>query len=172
MRGLVLEGRLIGRQVRRHWKSGLLQCGLSTLAMLLIILALDVVLHIAIVVAIASSAFIVFIMPHSKASSPRRVIGGHVVAIIVGTAFSTLHPTLGESVILAHVAQDSIAVSSVGVSIFLMVLTKTEHPPAAGTALGLVVGEWASSAVLSVLLGAVVLSAANVLLRPRLTNLF
>ena len=65
---------------------------------LLILLVVDVVLQAAIVVAIASSAFIVFVIPHSTASSPQRVIGGHVVAVIVGTAFSALHltPVLGE----------------------------------------------------------------------------
>ena len=52
-----------------------------------------------------------------------------------------------------------------------MVLTKTEHAPAAGTALGLIVGGWAPSAVFFVLLGAFMLSAANLLLRPRLVNL-
>ena len=98
LRGLLLEGRLIDRRFRRRWKNYLFQCGLSTLALLLILLVVDVVLQAAIVVAIASSAFIVFVIPHSTASSPQRVIGGHVVAVIVGTAFSALHltPVLGE----------------------------------------------------------------------------
>jgi CBS-domain-containing membrane protein len=68
-------------------------------------------------------------------------------------------------------AIDVIAVLSVGLSILLMVLTNTEHAPAAGTALGLVVGGWAPSAILFVLLGAVILSAVHMLLRPHLTNL-
>ena len=82
LRNLDLEGRLIGRRFRQHWRNYLLQCGLSTLALLLVLLVMDVVLQAAIVVAIASSAFIVFIMPHSKASRPLRVIGGHVVATL------------------------------------------------------------------------------------------
>ena len=53
-----------------------------------------------------------------------------------------------------------------------MVLTDTEHPPAAGTALGLVVGGWSPSSVMFVLLGAVLLSVVHMLLRSRLTNLF
>jgi hypothetical protein len=32
----------------------------------------------------------VFVIPHSVASSPQRVIGGHVVAVIVGSVFSSL----------------------------------------------------------------------------------
>ena len=52
-----------------------------------------------------------------------------------------------------------------------MVLTNTEHPPAAGTALGLDVEGWTPSAVLFVLLGVVMLSVVHMLLRLRLTNL-
>ncbi len=172
-RRLALEGRLVGRKFRRSWRNYLLQCGLCTLALLMVLLVMDAVLHAAIVVAIASTAFVVFAMPHSRASTPRRVIGGHVVALIVGTAFAALPLTsaLGEMV-EAHAAVDIVAVASVGLSIFLMVLTSTEHPPAAGTALGLVVGEWVPSAVLFVLVGAVMLSVVHVLLRPRLTDLF
>ena len=64
------------------------------------------------------------------------------------------------------------AVSAVGLSILIMVVFNTEHPPAAGTVLGLAVEGWALSPVLFVLLGAVMLSAAHAFLRPRLINLF
>ena len=66
IRGLVLEGKLVLRRFRRHWSSYLLQCGLSAVALLIVLLVMDVVLRTAVSVAIASSAFIVFIMPHSK----------------------------------------------------------------------------------------------------------
>lgn len=174
VRFLLLEGRLIDRKFRRHWKNYLFQCALSTLALLLILLVVDVVLRAAIVVAIASSAFIVFVRPHGEASAPQRVIGGHVVAVFVGAAFSALYliPGFGELAEGLHLARDLMAVLSVGLSTLLMVLTNTEHAPAAGTALGLVVGGWEPSAALFVLIGAVMLSAVHFLLRTRLTNLF
>ena len=148
---------------------------MATLALLLFLLVMDIVLRAAIVVAIASTAFVVFVMPHSRAATPRRVIGGHVVAVLAGTAINGLYhiPELGELAAGSHVAWDFMAVASVGLGILLMVLTDTEHPPAAGTALGLVVvGGWALSAVMFVLLGAVMLSAAHTLLKPRLVDLF
>ena len=140
----------------------------------MVLLVMDVVLQAAIIVAIASSSFIVFIMPHSKASSPRQVIGGHVVAIIVATAVAAVYliPVLGELAHGSHLAGDLLAVASVGLSILFMVLTRTEHPPAAGTALGLIVGGWELTAASFVLLEAVMLSAAHILLRSRLVNLF
>ncbi len=168
-----LEGHLIDRRFRRHWRNYIIQCALAALALLIVLLVVDVVLQAAIVVAIASTAFIVFVAPHSMASTPRRVIGGHVVALIVGTAFSLLYliPRFGEHIIGSHFTADVIAVLSVGLSILLMVMTNTEHPPAAGTALGLVIGGWAPSAILFVLLGALILAAVHRLLRPHLTNL-
>ena len=96
-----------------------------------------------------------------------------MVAVIVSSGFSMLYliPVFGEHASWSHFAGDLIAVFSVGLSIFLMVLTKTEHAPAAGTALGLVVGGWALSMVLFVLLGAVTLSVVHHLMHRRLTNL-
>ena len=139
VRQLMLRGRLTDKRFRRYWKSYLFQCALCMVALLAILLVVDVVLRAAIVMAIASTAFIVFIAPHSQASSPRRVIGGHVVAVVVGGVLSLVYlvPEWGELVTTSNLVRDLIAVLSVGLSALLMVLTDTEHPPAAGTALGL-----------------------------------
>ncbi len=174
LRFFTMRGRLIDRKFRRHWKRYLFQCGLSTVALLLILLVVDVVLQAAIVVAIASSAFIVFVMPRNIMAYPQRVVGGHVVGILVGAAFSTLYlvPGFGEMAEGSQVIRDLMAVLSMGLSIFIMVLTNTEHAPAAGTALGLVVGGWEPSAALFVLIGAVTLSLSHYFLRRRLIDLF
>ena len=173
LRSMALEGRLIDRRFRRHWKSYLFQCALCMLALLAILLVVDVVLRAAIVVAIASTAFIVFVLPHSVAANPRRVVGGHFVAVLVGSALSLLYlvPGWGDMATTSRVARDLVAVVTVGISILIMVVTDTEHPPAAGTALGLVVVEWTPSAVVFVLAGALTLSAIHWWLRPYLKNL-
>ena len=89
------------------------------------------------------------------------MIGGHVVAVIVASGFALLHLT-----------SDLMAVGAVRLSILIMVVFNTEHPPAAGTVLGLAVEGWSLSAVLFVLLGAVMLSVVHAVLLPRLVNLF
>ena len=72
------------------------------------------------------------------------------------------------------------AALSVGLAIFLMVITDTEHPPAAGTALGIVVFgpalAWSFGwpfwrLVLFVLVFAIALSLVRFLLRPWLKEL-
>ena len=131
VRVLALEGRQVYIRLHRHWMNYLFQCGLTALALLIILLVVDVLLQAAIAVAIASTAFIVFVMPHSRASTPRRVVGGHVVAVIVSSGFSVLHliPVLGPYATESHFAGDLVAVLSVALSIFFMILTRTEHPP-------------------------------------------
>ena len=94
--------------------------------------------------------------------------------MVVGTAFSLLYasPAHSELATASHFLVDVLAVLSVGLSILIMVFTDTQHPPAAGTALGLAVGGWFPSAIVIVLVGAVMLSVVHQFLRPRLVNLF
>ena len=66
---------------------------------------------------------------------------------------------------------DLMAALSVGLSIMVMAMTDTEHPPAAGTALGSIIPGWSWSAVVFIISSAVVLSLIRIILRPRLVNL-
>lgn len=52
-----------------------------------------------------------------------------------------------------------------------MVVTDTEHPPAAGTALGLIIPGYSHYAVVFILSGALILSAMRFVLRPKMINL-
>ena len=67
-------------------RSYLFQAGLASLALLAILLIEQGVSNGIIVVTIASSTATVFVVPHSIASTPRRVVGGHVTSVIVGLA--------------------------------------------------------------------------------------
>ena len=70
-----------------------------------------------------------------------------------------------------HYVFDIVAALSVGLSIFAMVVTNSQHPPATGAALGLVVHPWDYKTVLFVLVSVVVLSSVRTLLGDRLKNL-
>ena len=84
------------------------------------------------------------IVPERVAATPRKVVGGHMVGVIVGTFFSGILgiPSVETAIESFHIVLEVVAALSVGVSILGMVATNTEHPPAAGTALGLVVHGW------------------------------
>lgn len=161
------------RNILSRLPNYIFQCSLATVSLIVILLVEDAVFRAAIVVAVASTAFTVFVVPNSIAASPRRVIGGHAVAVIVGTAlaFALQIPTLESASEEFRIIRDVVAALSVGISIFIMVVTNTEHPPAAGTALGLLIPGWTLSAVTFILLSALILSIIRLVLRPKLINL-
>ena len=68
--GLTQRRRLIDRKFRQNWRSYLLQSELTMVALLVILLVIDVALQAAIVVAIASTAFIVFVAPTVTPPAP------------------------------------------------------------------------------------------------------
>lgn len=157
------------RKALRWYPNYLFQSGLATASLMIILLVEDVVLRAAIVVAVASTAFTIFVVPNSVAASPRRVIGGHVVAVITGAAFSLILSLVGQGD--SGIFRDVMSALAVGLGMLLMVLTDTEHPPAAGTALGLVIHDWGWPAVVFILSSAVTLSIVRTALRPKLINL-
>lgn len=151
----------------------LFQCGLATLTLLIIIFVEDIVLNAAVIVAVASTAFIIFVVPNSIAATPRRVIGGHVAAIIIAGVLSFIAQLFISGPVGAEhkLFYDVIAALSLGFSILLMVVTNTEHPPAAGTAMGLIIHGFTWDLVFFVIMSALLLTFVRLILRPRLTNL-
>lgn len=149
------------------------QAILATLAMMVILLLEDVVLRAAIVVAMASTVFTIFVVPNSVAATPRKVVGGHLMGVAAGSlvaAFIGL-PAIAPIVEDSRLLFDSLAALTVGLSIALMVVMDGEHTPAAGAALGLVVHGWTLLSVGVILIGAIALSVIRMVLRPRLVNL-
>ena len=161
------------RVFRRRSFNYLFQCGLATVTLFVILLLQDAVLQAAIIVAVASSAFTIFVFPNSLASTPRKVVGGHVVAVIIGSMAAAILaiPSVSSAVLDSRYILSLIAALAVGIGILAMVFTDTEHPPAAGTVLGLVIHEWSWAVVGFVVISALVLSIVRIALRPRLVDL-
>ncbi len=146
---------------------------LATLSLLVILVVTDVFLNVAIVVAMASTVFIIFVVPDSVAATPRKVIGGHLAGVAAGSLVAAIIgiPEIASAVESSGALFSAIAALTVGFSVALMVVTNAEHPPAAGAALGLVVEGWSWSAIGVIIIGAIALSAIRIALRPRLINL-
>lgn len=91
---------LLDRNFLRRPKRYVLQSVLATLTIAAVIAVQDSVSNVALTSAMAASAFIVFQMPHSRFARPRRVIGGHFVAVIVGLAAAFVtHTVLSQGAI-------------------------------------------------------------------------
>ncbi len=125
-----------------------------------------------IVAALGSSAFIVFAMPKNITAQPRNVVGGHMVGVISGSICASIFLFTGNhSEFLMILA----AASSVGLSIFIMVVTDTEHPPAGSTALAFVLHAASAGDLLYfagfILISALIITGIKHALNPKLKDL-
>jgi CBS-domain-containing membrane protein len=150
----------------------LFQAGLGTASLIAVLSVADLISDAVIVAAIGSTAFILFITPRSRMASPRHVIGGHVLAVLIGGGFNALVVSgAGEAVIDAVSFMFEVSVAfAVGFTLLAMAMTDSEHGPAAGTALGMVVIDFNWSLVGVFLISVILLSLTHKLLLRRLRD--
>lgn len=126
--------RYIDEKFKKNKQKYILQCLLAATIVVIIAILLDIFLQTAILASVGATVFIVFTMPHTKRSRPRYILGGYTIGVVVGTLcyiISTMSTTYIQSVLVGV---------TVGLCIFfIMVVTNTEHPPAAAVAMGIVV---------------------------------
>ncbi|MEM7704351.1 MAG: HPP family protein [Pseudomonadota bacterium] len=115
------------------------QCMLATVTIFAVLLALDSVTQTVLVASLGASSFIAFTMPHVEASRPRYLLGGYLMGTLTGCTFSLLGAGSFATLPSAGLVLAALATGS---AIFLMVITDTEHPPAAALALGYALNDW------------------------------
>jgi CBS domain-containing membrane protein len=77
-----------------------------------------------------ATAVLVYGIPNSPYSQPRNILGGHVLSAIVGVSCA----------LLLRLQPQLAAAAAVSVSLIMMHLTQTIHPPGGATALIAVIG--------------------------------
>ena len=165
----VIDAKFKGNKARY-----VLQCMLATFCVFVVLLVLDAVTNAAVIAALGASSFIAFTMPDAQISRPRFLIGGYIVGVTVGCFchYLSLVSFLSHLVIIKDCSCVVFGAFAVGLAIFLMVITGTEHPPAASVALGFVLNECDYLLVAMVVLAGIIsLSIIKTLLRPALINL-
>ncbi len=163
--------RWIDPRFTHRWRAYVGQSILAALLLWVVLLAQTVLSNGAIVAAIASSVAIVFFVPHSVASSPVRIVGGHISAVLAAYLVVAVALLFPESISDATWFNDLLGAIAVGLVVLIMSVTNTEHAPAAGTALGLGIDGAPGEAVLFIITAAVLVAAARIVLGPRLQNL-
>lgn len=151
---------IIDPQFRRQPRRYFVQGGLATIAMFAVLLLVDSFSDAAVAAGLGASVFIIFVHPTSKSAAPRALLGGHFLALLVGSVFSLVLFAPPVSAILEEVGalRDLALAASVGAMIVLMAITDTEHPPAAGTVLGMSTRVFDPS-IFAIIIGAVILLA-------------
>ena len=149
------------------------QAVLATVVMLVILAFVNSLSAAAIAAGLASSVVGIFIGPSNRTASVRSVVGGHALALLLGSLFSVLlflGPIEGflTDRTLMHNASLALAV---GVAMLFMAFTNTEHPPAAGTALGMASREFDILIFLSIIGAVALLAVMKLAIRPYLRDL-
>jgi len=162
----------LDRHLRRdNLKRAVLQCGLAGAVVLVLLLVLDAVTQTVLIAALGASAFIAFAVPRSLHSSPRHLVGGYIVGILTGSLMDWLNTLIALSGAAEHAVMVIFGALAISVAMLAMVITRTEHPPAAALALGIVLNEWNLLTLGVVLTGIVVLSIVKRLVLPMLLDL-
>jgi CBS-domain-containing membrane protein len=165
---LDLDDRLASGNVRRY----AIQCSLATLVVLILLIALDAVTQTVLIAALGATTFIAFAVPRSTVSSPRCLVGGYLVGMLAGSTMATLNTSIGiADPVMAHVSLIVFGALATGIAMFLMVVTKTEHPPASALALGLVMNEWSILTLAVIVFGVSVLCVCKRIVSPHLMDL-
>ena len=149
------------------------QCFLAGLSLFGILLFLNQLKHPAIIASLGATSFIVFTRPKWYSSDPRRLFGGYIVGISIGVFFFYLGKTsnIGQLLDKYELCTAAFGGISVAVSIFIMAITNTEHPPASGITLGLIIGEWNYHTIIFILLSLVAMYFTKKLFLRFLTDL-
>ena len=145
---------------KKLWIYYIWQSLLASIALFIIVIALGKD-QMVLISAMGATAFIVFALPKAASAQTRNVIGGHLVGLGVGYLFHLIS--------MSYLIEYPLVV---GIAIFVMVALDVEHPPAAGTALAVVINKvYPLDVFVAVMVGAVVLSQCRYYLRHHLKDL-
>ena len=163
--------RLLDTDLRHHVLRYLWQSLAAGAVILVVLLLLDAVQQTAIIAALGASAFIVFAAPRSYSAEPRAILGGYSVGTLCGIAAMETVSALTSCGMEWNLWQAAAGAIAVALSLFIMTVTDTEHPPAAGLALAFVLNPWDLSTVGVVIGAAAILTLAGRLLKRWLLDL-
>ncbi len=111
-----------------HWPNYIFQTVIALVASVIVLSVMEM-RHDVIIASIGATTFIMFAKPHSDTAEPRHVIAGQIIGITSGIAWTFIPHA-------SYIASVAVYTAAVGTAFFVMVITDTDHPPAAGTALG------------------------------------
>ncbi len=143
---------------------------LASVVLAFVLLWLDSFIDFVIISALGATTFILFAMPQQSASIPRRVIGGYITGIVVGKTFLFLLNII-EASIQQNILVNIFGAISVGITIFLMTIINTEHPPAVGVSLVIILHGYEWRTLLLIVVAVILLKLVQSVLKKWLIDL-
>ena len=164
LRNIKAQLSIIGEKFSRLWFNYIYQSFFAAVVIFTLLMVLNMQ-RLVVVASMGATSFIVFAMPKSITSEPRRIIGGHLIGLATGALTAVFLPHT--SMVISVIAYSA----AVAGAMFLMVALDAEHPPAGGTALGIAISGWSLKIMLVIIISVIVLSAAHVLLKKYMKDL-
>jgi len=163
---------IIDKHARRYFTQYIKQCLIAIAVVVAILFFLDIARYTVIVASLGATTFVVFAIPHSYSAVARRICGGYLVGVAVGISLFYVDTYLAAlPFIHAEVLNIVIGGTAVGASIFIMAITNTEHPPAAGLSMGLTFNPWSVEAIIVIFIAVFTLCLCKHFLRKWLINM-
>lgn len=123
---------------------------------------------------LGASAFLAFVAHDTAMARSRRMLSGYAIGIIFGGLGSYLLSHFAHCSGF-HCATDNLDVLISAITamacMIAMVLLSSEHPPAVGIAIGLVLRDWDYLLLIVVIVTVLVITIVKEILRPKLLNL-
>ncbi len=154
---------ILSKNLKKYWQNYIWQSAAAGIITGISIYIFSDIVGLFILASVGSTFFTIFALPNNRTAATRNIIGSYIISIFVGYISYIYFP----SFIRGGIA--------VGLATFLMVITDTEHPPAAGVALGLAAEksmDIISKGAIFAIVGAILCSLIRYLLKPWLKDLF
>ncbi|MBS4539671.1 HPP family protein [Clostridium sp. D2Q-11] len=138
-----------------------------------ILLFLNLFVYTTIIASLGATTFIIFTMPSAYSAKTKNILGGYTVGIISGIIFNSMSLVLVDKIDMINLSMLYMITGalSVGITIFVMAITNTEHPPAVGMALSLILTPWNYQSLLYVFISILLMILVKRLLRRWLIDL-
>ena len=149
----------------------LFQSLLAALTLFLILLVGVEIADGAIIAGIAGSTALIFFAPRSYASSTRRILGGHTLAILVTVIMFNIFSLFVDLSTASNFIIYFYSSSSLAALILLEGILNCEHAPSAGCLLGLTIGGINLDAIIFIILSALILSLLRLILFNWIKNI-
>ncbi len=164
--------KIFDEKFRKNKLRYILQCSLATISVFIFLMLLDALSDAVIVASLGASSFIAFAMPKTRSAIPKAMIGGYSVGLISGIIchYLLVFISNGNAVIPGNLLFAFFCALAIGLTIFVMAITNTEHPPSAGIALGIVIEGFEPLSVIVIIVGIILLAVIKTLLMPVLKS--
>ena len=146
-----------------QWKAFIVQSSYAAISVFFITLILSK--NPLVIASIVATAFIIFALSNNILAEPKSIIGGHFLGFFTGSCFAVfpfMHILIFKAIWFAL---------SIRFTIFLMVILDFEHPPAAGTALGMTLVGYSLSAAIAIIISVLLLTIIGYISKPYLEDL-